>query len=268
MKFQNLFLEELTLAIPGFTIQRFAYHRHSAAIDEVQPHKHNHSQLLLYLRGRGIQSVEKGTIPVMRGSLLYLPPRALHGYIKSMKTIPLSIIYNFKEKKPLAQKPISLMLTPAVLSEVERILHALIHSAEDPENPSPTTVALTLSLFALLQENTLGSQDPRRAIHPVTTKVRKCLKQSDNPAFKPSDLALELGEDLSSLNRKLRNECGLNLGKLIDEYRLELSCQGLRSKQRSIADIAWEAGFQDPNYFARWFRKKVGQSPREWRQGL
>lgn len=268
LKFQPLFLENLVLSIPGFTIQRFAYHRHSSEIDSVHPHKHTHSQFLLYLRGQGIQIMESGTIPVMRGSLLYLPPRSLHGFMKSMKTAPLSIVFDFKEKKPMAQKPISLLLPPPTLSHIEQILHQLIHSADQSSQSSPATVAETLTLFALLHQNALGANDPRKVIHPVTTKVRRLLKHSTEPARGPSDLARELGEDLSSLNRKLRNECGLNLGKIIDEYRLELSYKGLRMQQKPIAETAWDAGFQDPNYFARWFRKKVGQSPREWRRGI
>ena len=32
-----------------------------------------------------------------------------------------------------------------------------------------------------------------------------------------------------------------------------------------ISEIGWMCGFQDPNYFARWFRKKTGQTPSQWR---
>ena len=32
-----------------------------------------------------------------------------------------------------------------------------------------------------------------------------------------------------------------------------------------VSEIGWACGFQDPNYFARWFRKKTGQTPSQWR---
>jgi len=266
--FQPLFLENLALSMPGITIRRFAHHRHSDGIDLVDAHRHSHSQFLLYLRGRGIQTLGSDSVSVMRGSLIYLPPAALHGFLKSMKAAPLSIVFDFKEKQPLDSAPISLMLSQPVLSQAERLLHQLVHSSKDSATPTPTTAAESLTLFALLHQSTLGAKDPVKAIHPVTNKVRKWLRQSGDAALKPSVVAGGLEEDLSSLNRKLRHECGLNLGKLIDEHRLELSCDGLRDKRRPIAEVAWDAGFQDPNYFARWFRRKVGQSPREWRQGL
>ena len=43
--------------------------------------------------------------------------------------------------------------------------------------------------------------------------------------------------------------------------------EGLKKESLPISKIAWDCGFADPNYFARWFRKKVGQSPRQWREG-
>ena len=156
----------------------------------------------------------------------------------------------------------------APLRILQRLLHQLVLSTDDSPDLTPITIAESLTLFAILHQNTLGTKDPTKAIYPVTAKVRRRLNKSEASFLKPSDIARGMGEDLSSLNRKLRNECGLNLGKLIDEHRLELSYEGLRQKQHPIAEVAWEAGFQDPNYFAGWFGRKVGQSPREWRQGL
>ena len=43
--------------------------------------------------------------------------------------------------------------------------------------------------------------------------------------------------------------------------------QKLKDEKIPIARVAWDCGFQDPNYYARWFRKKIGQSPRQWRAG-
>jgi AraC family L-rhamnose operon transcriptional activator RhaR len=69
------------------------------------------------------------------------------------------------------------------------------------------------------------------------------------------------------LNRKIRHETGLNVGTLLDENRQKRAFEGLQKKEASISQIALDCGFRDPNYFARWFRNKVGQSPRQWRNG-
>ena len=58
-KFQPLFWEDLRIAIPGYSILRFSHHRHTEKSDLVEEHTHTHSQLLLYLRGQGVQTVSQ-----------------------------------------------------------------------------------------------------------------------------------------------------------------------------------------------------------------
>ena len=265
-KIQPIFLENLTLSFAGYKIKRFAHHKHSDQSDKVTPHKHAHSQFLLYLRGRGIQTTGLSKQPVMRGSFLYFPPQTLHGFIKSMESPPLSLVFDFKEKNPLSPKPLFKSLPPAVLSEIERTLHHIIHSA-DLEEKSPRMAAQILSLFAVLHDSLRQRDESNPKIHPVTSKIRRLLAGFSKAVGSPRELANLLGEDLSSLNRKVRNESGLNLGTLLDERRLELAYSGLQAKALPISQVAWEAGFEDPNYFSRWFKKRVGQSPRQWKAG-
>jgi AraC family transcriptional regulator, transcriptional activator of pobA len=263
-KLQPLFLEDLTLSFGGFRIERFAYHRHSNQSDKISNHKHSHSQFLLYLRGRGIQTTDLGKQPVMRGSFLYFPPETIHGFIKSIESPPLSLVFDFKEKKPVCAKPLFRSLPPAILSEIERSLHRTIHSADLGHLQSPRIAAEILTLFAVLHDNLGQGNEPNPRIHPVTSKIRRRLTELPKAVGSPRELAKLIGEDLSSLNRKIRNESGLNLGTLLDERRLELCYGALKAKKLPIAQIAWNAGFQDPNYFSRWFRKKVGQTPLQW----
>ena len=266
-KLQPIFLEDLTLSFSGFKIQRFAHHKHSDQSDQISAHKHAHSQFLLYLRGRGIQTTSTRKQPVMRGSFLYFPPQTIHGFIKSMESPPLSLVFDFKEKKPLGSKPIFKSLAPPVLSEIERTLHRMIQSADLSHEKSPRMAAQILTLFAVLHDNLGQGNESSTRIHPVTSKVRRLLTDLPKVVGSPRELANLIGEDLSSLNRKIRNESGLNLGTLLDERRLELSYAGLKTKELPISQIAWDANFQDPNYFSRWFKKKVGQTPNQWQAG-
>ena len=127
--------------------------------------------------------------------------------------------------------------------------------------------AQILSLFAVLHDSLRQRDESNPKIHPVTSKIRRLLAGLSKVVGSPRELANLFGEDLSSLNRKVRNESGLNLGTLLDERRLELAYSGLQAKVLPISQVAWEAGFEDPNYFSRWFKKRVGQSPRQWKAG-
>jgi AraC-like DNA-binding protein len=47
--------------------------------------------------------------------------------------------------------------------------------------------------------------------------------------------------------------------------RLEAAQAALR-QEASIAEASVKAGFDDPNYFARWFRRQTGQTPSAYLQ--
>lgn len=265
--FQPIFLENLRISIPGYSILRFAHQRHTQGSDLIDTHRHPHSQFLLYLRGQGIQTLERDRIPVSRGSFLSFPPRVAHGFIKSMASPPISLVINFREREKKAIYTKHRSLPPVILSRVESILHALPQSVDITPASEISTAAKILDVFSILSGQLGSKSSATREVYPVTDKIRRVLRACGESPSSPAEIASLLDEDLSSLNRKVRRESNLNLTTLLDELRQERAFAGLREKKTRITEVAWHCGFQDPNYFTRWFRKKVGQSPRQWKKG-
>ena len=264
-QFQPIFLENLRISIPGYSVLRFAHQRHTQSSDLIEEHRHPHSQFLLYLRGQGVQTTEANRIPVSRGSFLFFPPQAAHGFIKSMASPPISLVINFREKEKKVRCMEHRSLPPVILSRVESILHALPQSVDITPASEISTAAKILEVFSILSAELGSKTSASRGVYPLTDKIRRVLRACEESPSSPAEIASLLGEDLSSLNRKVRRESNLNLSTLLDELRQELAFTGLREKKTRIAEVAWHCGFQDPNYFTRWFRKKVGQSPRQWK---
>ena len=79
-------------------------------------------------------------------------------------------------------------------------------------------------------------------------------------------MARRIGYQPDYLNRMLKQFCGLTLGELRGAARLQ-TARRLLSETRPIADVAIETGFDDPNYFSRWFRAQTGYTPTAWRVG-
>ena len=130
---------------------------------------------------------------------------------------------------------------------------------------SAQSAGMILQIFGLLYENLQSKEFNSQKIYPYTAKIRRLLSAQPRIVRFPREVAQLLKEDLSSINRKLRNESGMKLGNLIDEDRLNKCQQELQNSYTRISEIGWKCGFQDPNYFARWFRKKTGQTPTQWR---
>jgi AraC-like DNA-binding protein len=151
------------------------------------------------------------------------------------------------------------------LSEVERTLNQMIASVDLTPVQNIQLSSDILKIFSIL----LGELEKKkeRKVLPVTQKIRSLLQNLEIIPKSAGELASILDEDLSSLNRKIRQESTLNLSTLLNEIRQNRAFDELKNPTLPISQIAWNCGFADPNYFARWFRKKVGQSPRQWRIG-
>ena len=266
-EFQPIFLENLRISIPGYSILRFAHHKHTQKSDLIEEHTHPHSQFLLYLRGQGVQTLNGQPLGVRRGTLLYIPPNTRHGFIKSITSPPLSIVINFKEKGSTKWAANNKTLSPVKLSELEGILNNMILSVDLHKAKNIATSSKILQIFSLLFSELEGNKDQDRKVYPFTEKIRRLLRELPIIPKSPRVVATLLGGDLSSINRKVRHETALNVGTILDEIRQKRSYEGLKQGNLPISKIAWDCGFTDPNYFARWFRKKVGQSPRQWREG-
>ena len=49
--------------------------------------------------------------------------------------------------------------------------------------------------------------------------------------------------------------------------RMQAACELLETTQRTVAEIAYALGYDDPLYFSRLFRQKVGRPPTSYREG-
>ncbi|MGH8401935.1 MAG: helix-turn-helix transcriptional regulator, partial [Gammaproteobacteria bacterium] len=98
--------------------------------------------------------------------------------------------------------------------------------------------------------------------------VMACLH--DDPHTAPSLGELATLEDVhpTHLARSFRRVHGVSVGKYQRNLRIALARQALFDQDRSIADIAAEAGFADQSHFARVFRRLTGQTPSAYRRSM
>ena len=59
---------------------------------------------------------------------------------------------------------------------------------------------------------------------------------------------------------------GMSFTQYLNDYRLNIAGQTLRSTTDNISDIAQNTGFDNLSYFTRMFKKKYGMTPGEYRK--
>jgi len=92
------------------------------------------------------------------------------------------------------------------------------------------------------------------------------MEHLDEDEFGIDDLCKEVGASRTQLHRKLKALTGKSTSIFIRDIRLEEGRKLLVSTSKSVSEIAYEVGFNDPNYFSKLFTEKFQHSPSKERE--
>ncbi len=67
------------------------------------------------------------------------------------------------------------------------------------------------------------------------------------------------------LSKLFKDSAGINY--IVTKLRIECAKKGLREGKKSIKEVCYESGYSEPNYFSRIFKKWVGVTPTEYKEG-
>lgn len=86
----------------------------------------------------------------------------------------------------------------------------------------------------------------------------------NNPDFTVDTLSYKMGMSRSSFFNKIKAISAQAPADFIRQYRMERAKEFLRTKQYTIAEVAFKSGFSDVKYFRDVFKKKFNQSPSQF----
>ena len=78
-------------------------------------------------------------------------------------------------------------------------------------------------------------------------------------------LAGELGLSYSTFRHKFAHHTGMSPHQYLLELRLARARTLLTETGLTTKEVAYQCGFEDEHYFSRFFHKKVGAAPNQWR---
>lgn len=150
----------------------------------------------------------------------------------------------------------------------------------DPRRAGPCPEDRYIKLEHLMQTNTPDTefQTGALAYHilmqamqtgGVSPLLRQALDVIDQhfqtPFFNVDQLSRELHISRTSVLRLFKKELGISPSDCLARKRLQYAMHLLRSSGASVAEVARNCGFADPNYFSRFFSKQTGKSPAAFR---
>ncbi len=91
------------------------------------------------------------------------------------------------------------------------------------------------------------------------------LKNMSNPNLKMDELGDEIGLSRVQMYRKVKVLTGFSPVELLRQMRLQRGFNLLNSTSKTVAEIAYEVGFNTPGYFSKCFKEQFGKQPSDMR---
>ena len=136
-----------------------------------------------------------------------------------------------------------------------------------------TTTAFNQNLESLIDVSTEQWywQNPFQATkdeYQVIFDIKDMIDQEYSDQINVKKLADHFINSRYNIRHLIKNRLGVTVRNLIGNKQIDANMKELAFTNKSIQEIAYDQGYKDPGYFNRSFKKKVGQTPKEFRDNF
>ena len=250
------------------------------------PHRHDYYTVIWIHRGSGSHIIDFNEYALANNAVFFVSPGQIHQMIT--KTEPkgwvitfskgflqhnhideefidrINLFNSFEERPPLfLSKP---------SSEKLQLLFEMME--QDYQAPGEYQIGLLsayLKIFLItcvnsceLEESKLSDDHGGKSILKT---FKNLVKQNYQQMHKVSSYAELMNIAPKYLNQVVKTLLGMTAKEVIQEKIVLNAKRELKYTEKSIKEIAYGLGFDDPLYFSQFFKKCTGTSPTKFRQG-
>lgn len=240
----------------------------------VSAHKHDRmAQITFWTKGRGAYFIETERLDFIAPAVSFVPSGVVHGFTVEPDTSD-AIVASIADSAlaPVAALSALPFDRPVMVSGQSQNplwpkLQAVMQRLHDDYRQGMPAALSALVAVATNDIASLALSDSGRA--SGQTDLARSFRALVDRHFRENWAIDDYVEALSTTRHLLAKNCnqafGLTAKAYIDERRLLEAKRLLLFTVRSVEDIGYEVGFQDPAYFSRFFRSRTGRPPGEWR---
>lgn len=101
----------------------------------------------------------------------------------------------------------------------------------------------------------------------VIEEAKKYIEENFSKNITLEDISLRVNISSYYLSRIFKESTGYNFIDYLTGLRIDKARELLSTTQLSMKEICQQCGYSDPNYFSKSFKKNVGVTPTEYREG-
>jgi len=252
---------------------------------EIEPHVHHGLYQVLWVQQGAAEVVLDEWREAVQGpAAIVVPPGVVHGFRFAPGTDGLVLTLSARflvegEFQAVGEAFRSLFSAPGVLhfaagDGAAARLHALFRELVTEfllpgaaESPVAGWLARAV-VWRLAQARAQGQHSGERAHRhqALFTRFLLLVEQHFLEHWPLERYASRLGLSTQRLNRLARAESGRSALELVHERLTREACRRLVYIAAPAASLAAELGFEDPAYFSRFFKRRTGFSPQQYRQ--
>lgn len=240
------------------------------------PHKHNFYHLVFITKGSGWHEIDFQRYQVKKGAFFFMLPAQVHSWSMSLNTTGIVIEFeNLSMFKGIENNVISEALNPAKnyylysrksFEDIALLCSELLLEYEKELKNFEIMLTINLSKLLIMLSRNAEIKAPKvtgvsKFRDEFTALVEQNFKTHHAPEFYSNALKLTP----KSLNAKVNRILGKSVRDLIQERCILESKRLLAYSDLSVTEVALELGYEDPNYFTRFFKLKTKTNPGKFR---
>ncbi|OXM13609.1 AraC family transcriptional regulator [Paenibacillus herberti] len=279
-------LEPMNMPDPHFPVKHGTMRETGRGVTLFPAHWHNHIELLQFRSGHAVIEVNYVPIEAGPGDIMVFNSNDIHMGILQSESVEYDILIadltllqsqspdaaETKYITPMAQNRI---LFRNQISGDARLTAILDQLAEEfRTRQSGFELSVKSLLYGMLTELLRGYVDLRLTENESHTRLRNLerfepifhyIETNYTDDITVDDLAARASLSRFHFSRLFRQLTGRTVTDYVNRIRINKSEYLLRSSEKTIAEIAMAAGYNDLSYFSRTFRKYRGYAPSEVR---
>ncbi len=248
------------------------------------PHKHDFYLIVFFTDGTGRHEVDFTEYPIFPGALFFLQPGQTHHW--EFDTPPEGYVFFHSKEfyqlsfpmKNIDDYPMFYSVQNSAMVDgrnnpqfenIKIVFDEIFHEYKSEDLFKWEKIRLLVDLIYIQVTRVIIDKNNHNlnSVSKTDNRLRKLEKLIDEHYLelkRPSDYAEMMHISTKHLNKVTMNAVGKSTTDLIQErIMLEAKCLLVQSEM-NIQELAAYLGYEDPAYFARLFKSKVGVSPRDF----
>lgn len=258
---------------------RYSY-VHLLPEEQIGMHEQNTWELSYVIHGAGMRHIGDTMMAFKSGDVVFIPPHIPHCWYFNGNSVDnrgrianISLVFSkgflhsiysaFQEMEESVTTILKLQDAISFSSTSAKKIKEILLSMSDMKRR--WQIGASIQLISVIADNTVGNVVGKYVKKDKSQKkmdiIQTYITCNYQHRISLDDISAHVGMNKSAFCIFFKKMTGKTFVEYLNEYSINQACKMLKEKDLSVAEICYQAGFNDVPYFNRIFKRIVGVPP-------